>query len=223
MAWNPIGSILDERDYIRSVTWTINDLYDPRPGTFKRVQDREFQMIVSMSKTQVINYGKYVLTSRSNSMILIKIDHGLIYTRRSFHGLSGPDAAAEYGNAIISILMKLKDRLDQEIQIFRDIKNVRKVMVSGVSLSDHTVLFCVHEHMVKMSKTVNVSRIRRYLSRLNLFLISSRSSRKPVIAACTHLHLPSIRNEYKEQKKLNQKKTLQTQSNDLNLLAVCLI
>ena len=79
-----------------------------------------------------------VLTGRSNSMILIKIDHGLIYARRSFHGLSGPDAAAEYGNTIFSILMKLKDCLDQEIQIFRDIKNVRKLMVSGVSVSNHT-------------------------------------------------------------------------------------
>ena len=58
---------------------------------------------------------------------------------------------------------------------------------------------------------------------LNLFQISSRSLRKPVIAACTHLHLSSIWNEYKGQKKLNQKKTLQTQSNDLNLHAVCLI
>ena len=117
MTWNPIGSILDERDYIRSVTWTINDLYDPRPGTFKRIQDRDFQMIDSMSLTEIINYAKYVLTSRSNSMILIKIDHGLIYTRRSFHGFSGPDAAAEYGNTIISILRKVKDRLDQPAHV----------------------------------------------------------------------------------------------------------
>ena len=74
MAWNPIGSILDERDYERSTTWTINDLYDQRPGPFKRIQDREFQMIVSMSKTQIMNYAKYVLTGRLTGQIRIKKD-----------------------------------------------------------------------------------------------------------------------------------------------------
>ena len=64
MPWNPIGGILDERDYVRPMTWMINDLYDQRPGPFKRIQDREFQMIASISKTQIINYAKYVLNGR---------------------------------------------------------------------------------------------------------------------------------------------------------------
>ena len=38
------------------------------------IQDREFQMIASISKTQIINYAKYVLTGRLTGQIRIKKD-----------------------------------------------------------------------------------------------------------------------------------------------------
>ena len=147
-SWNPF------RNYERST----------EPGYWKTFQDEEFQKITSMSTDQLFDYINHVVSS---SVELIRSNHWMVLLHRMISGLPGPDAATEYENAVISILMKLKQRLGEELQIFDDIQNVKEVMTGEISLSDHTALFCVHKHMVRMSKMVNVSIIRRYLSGLS--------------------------------------------------------
>ena len=71
---------------------------------------------------------------------------------------------------MISILMELKNRIEKELQIFDDIQNVRDVMVGDISMSDHTALFCVHEHMVRRSKMVKAKKIRRYIAKISNFI-----------------------------------------------------
>ena len=56
-----------------------------------------------------------------------------------------------------------------ELDIFDDIRNVRKIMVGDISLPDHIALFCVHEHLVRMSK-IRVPIIRKYQSELSHFI-----------------------------------------------------
>ena len=153
--WNPFRNIL-EGDPSRSTG----------PGPWKEIRDKEFRKINSMSLEQLFHHIRH---AGDDSITLITFYQMALYPRGKFYGLSGPDAAAELKNTMISILMKFKTRLDEELQIFEDIKNVREVMVGEISLSDHIALFCVHKHMVKMSKMVNVSRINRYQSRLSRF------------------------------------------------------
>ena len=136
------------------------------PGPWEKLRDKYDRKMDSMSSDQLFHY---IRLFGSRSIRIITFDQMRVYTTPKFHGLSGIDAAAEYKNTMISILMKFETRLDEELQIFEDIKNVREVMVGEISLSDHIALFCVHKHMVKMSKMVNVSRINRYQSRLSDF------------------------------------------------------
>ena len=44
-------------------------------------------------------------------------------------------------------------------------------MVGDISLADHTALFCVHKHLIRMSKT-RVPIIREYQTRLSRFISS---------------------------------------------------
>ena len=141
-SWNPF------RNYERST----------EPGYWKTFQDEEFQKITSMSTDQLFDYIRHLVFS---SIEWMAVYHMMVLA------YNGQDVAAEYKNTMLSILMKLKGRLGEELQIFDDIQNVREVMTGEISLPDHTALFCVHKHMVRMSKMVNVSMIRRYLSGLS--------------------------------------------------------
>ena len=55
------------------------------------------------------------------------------------------------------------------MNIFDDIRNIKKVMVGDISLADHTALFCVHKHMIRVSKA-RVPIIREYQTRLSRFI-----------------------------------------------------
>ena len=155
IVWNPFYNIR-QGDYSQSTG----------PGPWKEIRDKYDRKFNSMSTDQLFHYIKICGSGSSRTIARYQM---WVYTREKFHGLTGTDAAAEYKNTMISILMKLKTRLDEELQIFDDIKNVREVMVGEISLSDHTALFCVHKKMVQMSKKVDVPRINRYQSRLSDF------------------------------------------------------
>ena len=142
------------------------------PSPWRRFQDEELQRIISMSTDQLFGYIRHVVTSYN--IIQSMMVYHMMALAYSFHGLPGPDIAAEYKNTMLSLLMKLKGRLAEELQIFDDIQNVREVMTGEISVSDHTALFCVHKKMVQMSESlperVNEPRIRKYLSHLSRFI-----------------------------------------------------
>ena len=181
--WNPFRNIW-EGDYYRSTG----------PGPWKEIRDNEFRKINSMSIDQLFHHIRH---AGSNSITVIRIYQVWMYQMRydKFYGLSGADAAAEYKNTMTSILMKLKTRLDEELQIFDDIKNVREVMVGEISLSDHTALFCVHKHMVQISKMANVSRINRYQSRLSNFVSKIESGFEENYNRYLNEYLPQIQRD----------------------------
>jgi len=142
-------------------------------GPWKRVQNEEFEKIDALSGEQIFDYTKQVVR---RPVEIFRMDHYHVYISPIFFGSTGPDAAAEYKNTMISILMKLKNRFQRELTIFDDIKNVRKVMVSEISIPDHTALFCVHKHMVRKSQMINVPRIQKYIAAIAKFTSRLESS-----------------------------------------------
>lgn len=154
--WNPMTSIVDY------------DLQSTGPGPWKIIQEQEFQKIASLSTDQLLDYIKYA--ARADCWAIGRL-HSAVYNSSIIFGLSGPDAATEFENTMISIVMKLKNQLEEQLQIFDDITNVREVMVGDISISDHTALFCVHKHMVRRSKMVRAKKIRRYIAKKMSFLI----------------------------------------------------
>ena len=89
--------------------------------------------------------------------------HTAVYNCEFIFGMTGPDAANEYEKTLMSIVMKLKNRVEEELQIADDIQNVRKVMTGNISISDHTALFCVYK---RMRNTARASKIRRYIDKM---------------------------------------------------------
>ena len=150
-SWNPFRYTWEQHNYEQATV----------PGPWKQFQDEEFQKITSMSTDQLFDYIRHLVFS---SIEWMAVYHMMVLA------YNGQDVAAEYKNTMLSILMKLKGRLGEELQIFDDIQNVREVMTGEISLPDHTALFCVHKHMVRMSKMVNQPRIRKYLSALSKFM-----------------------------------------------------
>ena len=158
--WNPMTKI---RDY---------DLHSAGPETWKIIQEEEFQKITSLSTDQLFDYIKYVVRA---DFWTIGRYYSAVYNSSLMFGSSGPDAATEFENTMISIVMKLKNRLEEELQIFDDIQNVREVMVGNISLSEHTAMFCVYNHMVRISKRIRASKIRRYIAKVSFCIKEIKS------------------------------------------------
>ena len=165
--WNPLDCIWETDRNGKGVRWKR------KIGPWKRVQKEEFEKIDALSGEQIFDYTKQVVGTSTG---LFQQNHYHVYICPIFFGLPGPDAAVEYKNTMLSILMKLKNRFQRELTIFDDIKNVRKVMVGEISIPDHTALFCVHKHMVRTSKMVNVRRINKYIAAITRYtsLLESR-------------------------------------------------
>ena len=151
--WNPLTRIED---------------YDLESGgPWKIIQDEECQKIASLSTGELFSYINHVVRTNWWS---ITVHHSAVYEYDIIFGITGTHAANKYENTMMSIVMKLKNRLEEELQISDDIQNVREVMAGNISISDHTALFCVHKHMVRMRNTARASKIRRYMEKMTYFI-----------------------------------------------------
>ena len=148
--WNPLNRI-EDYDTVTGRPWKI-------------IQEEEFQKITSLSTEELFSYISHAV--RSN-WFEIELNHKAVYQYEFIFGMTGPDAANEYEKTLMSIVMKLKNRLEEEVQISGDIQNVREVMAGNISVSDHTALFCVHN---RMRKTARASKIRRYEEKMTYFI-----------------------------------------------------
>ena len=151
--WNPLRRIEE---------------YDTESGgPWKIIQEEECQKIVSLSSEELFSYINHAVRT---DFWWISRHHSVVYECDFIFGLTGLDAANEYEKTLMSIVMKLKNRLEEELQIADDIRNVRQVMSGNISISDHTALFCVHKHMVRMRNTARASKIRRYMEKMAYFI-----------------------------------------------------
>ena len=176
--WNPLNRI---EDY---------DIESGRP--WKIIQEEEFQKITSLSTEELFSYINHAV--RTN-WFEITLNHSAVYQYEFIFGMTGPDAANEYEKTLMSIVMKLKNRLEEEVQISGDIQNVREVMAGNISVSDHTALFCVHN---RMRKTARASKIRRYEEKMTYFIKN--------IEAVFQMHHWSLQ-KWEEEQRLEARRT----------------
>ena len=141
--WNPLTRIEDYLDDLES-----------GGNPWKIIQEEEFQKIASFSTGELFSHINHVE----------RTDYRMISRHHSvFYGFYGPDVANDYEKTLISIVMKLKNRLEEELQISDDIQNVREVLTGNISISDHTALSCVFK---RMRNTARASKIRRYIDKM---------------------------------------------------------
>ena len=119
--WNPLTRI-EEYDINSAAPWKI-------------IQEEECEKIASLSSEELFSYVNHVVRT---DYWWISRHHSVVYEFDMIFGMTGSDAAAEYEKTMIAIVMKLKNRVEEELQISDDIQNVRKVMTGDISVSDHT-------------------------------------------------------------------------------------
>ena len=148
--WNPLTRIAD---------------YDMESGgPWKIIQEEECEKIASLSTEELFSYINHAVRTEWSA---IMFHHGAVYECEFIFGITGPDAANEYEKTLISIVTKLKNRLEEEKQISDDNQNVRAVMTGNISISDHTALSCVYK---RMRNTARASKIRRYVEKMDYFI-----------------------------------------------------
>ena len=168
--WNPLTRI---EDY---------DMESGRPWNI--IQEEECEKIASLSTEELFSYINYAVSTEYGA---IMVHHASVYECDFIFGITGPDAANEYEKTLIAIVMKLKNRLEEEKQISDDIQNVRKVMTGNISISDHTALSCVYK---RMRNTASASKIRRYMEKMTDLIKNVEA-----IFQLHHLHLQKEENE----------------------------
>ena len=129
----------------KSYFWRSHTLF---PESWKIDADREIQRITQMSRNELIEY--------------IKDLTGTIPPEMQFHSLrnknfdDGRRAGDVYLVTINSIFGLLESRLEKvelnHINELIDINNVETVMNGDISSSDYTVLYLVHQSMIKHAK-----------------------------------------------------------------------
>ena len=147
------------------------------PGPFKSAKKRECRKIAAMSIYELYDFIDYEIEpAPPNTMTPgMQMEHYMLmwmFGPRPF-GVSELEAAAKYKNTVLSILMYLQRRLEGELKITEDIKNVREVMNGHISTPDYTALSLIHERMIQTSE-IRVPKIRQYLSRLARFIPEMR-------------------------------------------------
>ena len=139
--WNPLTGI-EEYDIDSAAPW-------------KMIEEEECEKIISMSIEELFSYINHVVRT---DYWWIHRHHSVVYEFDMIFGMTGPDAAKEYEKTLMSIVMELKNRVEEELQISDDVQSVRKVMTGNISISDHAALSCVYK---RMRNTARASKIRR--------------------------------------------------------------
>ena len=122
-----------------------------RPETWKMDADEEFRRISKMPRAELLEYIKVIVNGLPGMNL-----------RRQFWDLAnksfddGRRAQDVFLSTLKSIFDLLQSRLvetDHDLDVLgNDIKNIEIVMSGNITSSDYTVLFLVHQKLVKKEK-----------------------------------------------------------------------
>ena len=122
-----------------------------KPETWKNDADEEFRSISEMPRAQLLEYIR-------------DVTHGLLgmnlrrqfadLERKNFEdGTRGQDVFLATMKSIFDLLQSKLVTFDHDLEVLgNDIKNIEIVMSGNITSSDYTVLFLVHQKMVKKEK-----------------------------------------------------------------------